>query len=47
VKSLTAVIVVPKALGLGVQRLDDITLVWCAFSPFAKNVPSASHATYG
>ncbi len=36
-----------KTLWLGLQRLDDITLAWCAFSPFAKHVPVPSHATYG
>jgi Domain of unknown function (DUF4338)/Transposase DNA-binding/Transposase Tn5 dimerisation domain len=36
-----------KTLWLGLQRLDDITLAWCAFSPFAKNLPVPSHYTYG
>jgi len=36
-----------KTLWLGLQRLDDITLAWCAFSPFAKNVPVPRNGTYG
>lgn len=36
-----------KSLWLGLQRLDDITLAWCAFSPYAKDVPVPSHGTYG
>ncbi len=36
-----------KSLWLGLQRLDDITLAWCAFSPYAENVPVPSHGTYG
>ena len=36
-----------KALWLGLQRLDDITLAWCAFSPFAKDIPVPRYGTYG
>jgi len=36
-----------KALWLGLQRLDDITLAWCAFGPFAKNLPVPRSGTYG
>lgn len=36
-----------KTLWLGLQRLDDITSAWCAFSPFAKNVPVPRNGTYG
>ncbi len=36
-----------KALWLGLQRLDDITFAWCAFSPFAKNVAVPRNGTYG
>ncbi len=36
-----------KTLWLGLQRLDDITWAWCAFSPFAKDVPVPRNGTYG
>jgi hypothetical protein len=36
-----------KTLWLGLQRLDDITCAWCAFSPFAKDVPVPRNGTYG
>jgi Domain of unknown function (DUF4338)/Transposase DNA-binding/Transposase Tn5 dimerisation domain len=36
-----------KTLWLGLQRLDDITMAWCAFSPFSKNVPVPRNGTYG
>ncbi len=36
-----------KTLWLGLQRLDDITLAWCAFSPFAKTIPVPRNGTYG
>jgi len=36
-----------KALWLGLQRLDDITLAWCAFSPFAKDIPVPRNGAYG
>lgn len=36
-----------KTLWLGLQRLDDITLAWCAFSPFAENVPVPRNGAYG
>jgi hypothetical protein len=36
-----------KTLWLGLQRLDDITCSWCAFSPFAKDVPVPRNSTYG
>jgi len=36
-----------KTLWLGLQRLDDITVAWCAFSPFAKDVPVPRNGTYG
>ena len=36
-----------KAVWLGLQRLDAITKAWCAFSPFAKDVPVPRNGTYG
>jgi hypothetical protein len=36
-----------KSLWLGLQRLDDITCSWCAFSPFAKDLPVPRNGTYG
>ncbi len=36
-----------KSLWLGLQRLDDITWAWCAFSPFAKNLLVSRQGTYG
>jgi Transposase Tn5 dimerisation domain len=36
-----------QTLWLGLQRLDDLTWSWCAFSPFAKDVPVPSNGTYG
>lgn len=36
-----------KSLWLGLQRLDDITMAWLNFSPYAENVPVTRHGTYG
>ena len=36
-----------KSLWLGLQRLDNITVAWLNFSPYAQNVPVPRHGTYG
>jgi uncharacterized protein DUF4338/transposase-like protein/transposase Tn5 family protein len=36
-----------KSLWLGLQRLDDITVAWLNFSPYAQDVPVPRHGTYG